>query len=137
MKKKVVIATHGKLAEGFMSALQLIVGPQEIEAICCYETPDFQMDEEVERILGTVGEEDELIVFTDLLGGSVNNAFMKKLYNRSFHLITNTSLALLMDYLLSSSSVKELVQKMDAGEFNAVYCNKLMSLAGNEIEDDL
>ena len=34
-KRKIVIATHGMLAEGFKSALQIIAGAENVEAFNC------------------------------------------------------------------------------------------------------
>lgn len=39
-KRKIVIATHGTLAEGFKSALQIIAGAENVEAFNCYTSPD-------------------------------------------------------------------------------------------------
>ena len=35
-KRKIVIATHGILAEGFLSALEIIVGKEDVKTMCCY-----------------------------------------------------------------------------------------------------
>ena len=41
-EKKVVIATHGELAKGLVSALKIIVGDvADIQTVCGYTTPDF------------------------------------------------------------------------------------------------
>lgn len=136
-KRKIVIATHGTLAAGFASALELIVGKQELTAVCCYTDPDFNMEKTIEKIIDSVGENEELYVFTDLFGGSVNNAFMKALYTNEFHLITNSSLGLLMDFILSEPLVSTFEQKLKDGEFNAVYCNTLIGQSAADIEEDL
>lgn len=136
-KRKIVIATHGTLAAGFASALELIVGKQEITAVCCYTDPDFNMERTIDEILKNLGKDEELYVFTDLFGGSVNNAFMKALCTSEFHLITNSSLGMLMDFILSEPTASVFAQKLKAGEFNAVYCNTLMGETASDIEEDL
>ena len=74
-------------------------------------------------------------VFTDLLGGSVNNGFFKRLGTKQFHLITNTSLGLLMDCSLMNPDADELRKKLGSGEFSAVYCNDLVGSMGLEDDD--
>ena len=134
--RKIVVATHGKLAEGFLTALNIIVGENEdICAVNCYTTPDFDLAQTIDRIFEEA-EGKELYVFTDLLGGSVNNGFFKRLSTKQFHLITNTCLGLLMDCSLMNPNADELRNKLGSGEFSVVYCNDLIESMGLE-EDDL
>lgn len=134
-KRKIVIATHGTLAEGFKSALQIIAGAENVEAFNCYTSPDFNLQETIQKIMDSKGSE-ELFVFTDLFGGSVNNGFVAALKTYDFHLITNTSLGLLIDFILTEPDVETLKQKFNEKEFNAVYCNDFISNM-TDIEDDL
>lgn len=135
-KRKIVIATHGTLAEGFKSALQIIAGAENVEAFNCYTLPDFNLQETIQKVMDSKGSEEELFVFTDLFGGSVNNGFVAALKTYDFHLITNTSLGLLIDFILMEPDVETLKKKFDEKEFNAVYCNDFISNM-TDIEDDL
>ena len=135
-KRKIVIATHGTLAEGFKSALQIIAGAENVEAFNCYTSSDFNLQETIQKVMDSQGSEEELFVFTDLFGGSVNNGFVAALKTYDFHLITNTSLGLLIDFILMEPDVETLKKKFDEKEFNAVYCNDFISNM-TDIEDDL
>lgn len=135
-KRKIVIATHGMLAEGFKSALQIIAGAENVEAFNCYTLPDFNLQETIQKVMDSKGPEEELFVFTDLFGGSVNNGFVAALKTYDFHLITNTSLGLLIDFILMEPDVETLKKKFNEKEFNAVYCNDFISNM-TDIEDDL
>lgn len=136
-ERKVVIATHGTLAEGFKSALDIITGAQNVEAYNCYTTPDFNLNDLIEKIMKNVDtEKEELYVFTDLFGGSVNNGFVKALKDYDFHLITNTTLGLLIDFLLVDPDIETLREKLKSNEFIAVYCNDFVN-SMSDIEEDL
>ncbi len=135
-KRKIVIATHGTLAEGFKSALQIIAGAENVEAFNCYTSPDSNLQETIQKVMDSKGSEEELFVFTDLFGGSVNNGFVAALKTYDFHLITNTSLGLLIDFILMDPDVETLKKKFDEKEFNAVYCNDFINNM-TDIEDDL
>lgn len=135
-KRKIAIATHGTLAEGFKSALQIIAGAENVEAFNCYTSSDFNLQETIQKVMDSKGSEEELFVFTDLFGGSVNNGFVAALKTYDFHLITNTSLGLLIDFILMEPDVETLKKKFDEKEFNAVYCNDFISNM-TDIEDDL
>jgi fructoselysine and glucoselysine-specific PTS system IIA component len=135
-ERKIVVATHGKLAEGFLTAMKIIVGESDdISAVNCYTTPDFDLEQTIDNVLEEAKGK-ELFVFTDLLGGSVNNGFLRRLGTTQFHLISNTSLGLLMDCSLMNPNADELRKKLGSGEFSAVYCNDLFESMRLE-EDDL
>ena len=93
--KKVIIATHGYLADGFVSALNIIVGDmKDLKAMCCYTSPDFNLDNQITQMMENHDfEKEDLVICTDILGGSVNNGFVKFLGTYPFHLITNINLA--------------------------------------------
>lgn len=139
MKQKIVIATHGRLAEGFKTALDIIVGPVAgLQTMNCYLEEDFDLERSVNALFDeTDFENEELYVFTDLLGGSVNNGFFRHLQDTPFNLITNTTLGLLMDFCLTHPDVNELKTKLASGEFSAVLCNELAETMGSFEEDDL
>lgn len=99
MEKRIVLATHGKFSEGIFTSMKMIFGEQApIECITAYVESgvDYQ-----ELFRETVAENDydttELIVLTDVLGGSVNNEFMKLLAEYPFHLVCGLNLALLLE----------------------------------------
>ena len=87
--KKVIIATHGYLADGFVSALNIIVGDmKDLKAMCCYTSPDFNLDNQITQMMENHDfEKEDLVICTDILGGSVNNGFVKFLGTYPFHLI--------------------------------------------------
>ncbi len=69
--KKVVIATHGHLADGLVSALQIIVGElPQVKTVCGYTSSDFNLDETVQEIMNNHNfETHDLVVCTDMMGG--------------------------------------------------------------------
>ena len=99
MEKRIVLATHGKFSEGILTSMQMIFGDQTpIECITAYVDKDVDYQELFRK---TVSENDysttELIVLTDVLGGSVNNEFTKLLAEYPFHLVCGLNLALLLE----------------------------------------
>lgn len=120
-KTKVIVATHGRLAEGFAGVIKMIVGDMEkLQTLCCYLEADFDLDQAIRDIMEhhDFGKE-ELVVCTDVMGGSVNNGFVKWMNSYPFHLITNTNLAFLIDLLLAteeldSESIKKKTQDPQA-----------------------
>lgn len=135
--RRIVIASHGGLAEGFKSALHIITGIDDVEAYNCYETADFNLQKTIDQIMITHdSQKEDLFVFTDLFGGSVNNGFVSALKDNDFYLITNTSLGLLIDFLVTEPDIDTFKTKLSSNEFNAVYCNDYVSNMSG-IEEDL
>lgn len=66
---KIVLVGHGHFATGIYSSLQLIAGNQEnVEAIDFVE--GMSVDELKQKILLAISTEEEVLILSDLLGGS-------------------------------------------------------------------
>lgn len=99
MEKRIVVATHGRFSEGILTSMKMIIGDQvPVECITAYVDSGTDYQELFRR---TVAENDyattELVVLTDVLGGSVNNEFTKLLDEYPFHLVCGLNLALLLE----------------------------------------
>lgn len=76
--RRILIATHGEFAGGLKQMMDFVLGRNDkVEVLNAYTTPDFDMDREVAAVMDGTEEGDELIVLTDVLGGSVSNAFSR------------------------------------------------------------
>lgn len=104
--KKILIASHGSLAKGMFSSLNIIIGKVDnIETLCGYLDADFNLEHSIETIMEAQDfDKEELIVCTDMVGGSVNNGFIKFLGKYPFHLVSNVNLPFLIDLILSLDS---------------------------------
>ena len=100
-------------------------------------SPDFNLDNEIEKLLASYDPtQEDLWIFTDLFGGSVNNGFVKALSQKKFNLVTNINLGFLMDFILTGTDVETVKQKLSVNEFNVVYCNDYLKNA-SRIEQDI
>lgn len=75
----ILIATHGGLAEGLLSAIELLAGKQEkMKTIGLYHGDGIDaFAQEVKKAYEELDGEDGVLVFVDILGGSPSNAVMK------------------------------------------------------------
>lgn len=70
-----VIVTHGRLAEEFISVMEHIVGPQEQVAAVCMG-PDDDMEKKRQEIIDKVKEVESgkgVLILTDMFGGTPSN----------------------------------------------------------------
>ncbi len=69
--RKILIATHGEFAGGLKQTMDFVLGGNEkVGVLSAYTTPDFDMDREAAAVVDELEDGDELIVMTDVLGGS-------------------------------------------------------------------
>ncbi len=117
--KKILLATHGKLAEGLKSAITLIVGEQEDITFINAYVGDLNFEEELVKYLAEITDEDTLIVMTDLFGGSVNQTILRKLDLNKSYLITGVNLAVLLELALMDAeniSKETILQTVQSGK---------------------
>lgn len=105
--KQILIATHGKMASGIRYTAELIVGQlTEITTIDAYVTPEDNVEEQFKEFFEK-HKEDRIIVFTDLMGGSVNQKLMEYAKQDNVTLVTGTNLPVLMQVMLADDDVSE------------------------------
>lgn len=67
-----IITGHGRFASGLFSAVEQVIGPQE-QCVAVDFPPEMstqQLDEKLTQALASLPQQDGVLFFTDLLGGS-------------------------------------------------------------------
>ena len=136
-----IIATHGLFAEGIKNSIEIILGKFEnLSTLSCYTDTNFNLKIEIDEILKKYNNK-EVIVITDIFGGSVNNLFMEEIpLNKNIHLITGLNLPLVLNLLGEQENYlipEELIQNsMEISSDAVKYCNlELIKTSKNEDED--
>jgi PTS system mannose-specific IIA component len=124
----ILLGTHGNFGKELLKSSELIIGPVEgAEAI------SFQQGDSFELLSGRVVEaierlsEDDLIVFTDMYGGSPFNAVSRVMKNNNFYHITGINFPLFIDIAVNrdSCSLEELAEKIiKNGKKSIVFVNE-------------
>ena len=87
--RKFLIATHGSFAKGVKSSLDVIMGKIEnIFFIEAYVNENKTIEDELNIVLENINAEDELIVFTDLMGGSITNQILRHALRENVHIVS-------------------------------------------------
>ena len=134
--RKYVIATHGRMAEGIRTTVELIAGPQE-NLICINAYTEECQDPmpEFQRILAEKPE-DEVVIMTDLMGGSVNNNALTLAGEERVHVVTGISLVFVIGMLMSDQEEDTrtaIALALKEARENMVYCE---NPGTEELEDD-
>ena len=143
--RRLLVATHGRFAEGIGETLGLILGAsQPLEILNAYTVPDFDMAKAAKDYVSGLGDEDELIVAADVFGGSVANAFAEYTADGRVHVVTGLNLPLLIVLLSmlgsegsSGNSLEEMIQNaIEEAKEGIVYVNKVIEKTMQEEEED-
>ena len=129
--RKYLIATHGTFAGGIKSSLDIILGESEtINLIEAYTETNKSLQEDIEEVMKQLIPEDELIVFTDLLGGSITNQILQFGLRENVFIVAGINLPLLLDIMLADSEtpINEVIENgIENGREQMVFVNKLIN----------
>lgn len=129
MARKIILATHGNFAQGIRTSLELICGKStNVEVVCAYMDETFDLGQTVATIIYE-NQENELLVITDIFGGSVNNEFFKYVERPNVHLVSGLNLSLLIELYtqldIADSLEKLITQAIKTSRETIQYCNLL------------
>ncbi len=127
--KKIILATHGYMANGLKSALEIVT--RDVSSLIAINafTPDCENPEqEIIDILAQYPDDGDLLVLTDVFFGSVNQIFMRQMQRRNLKIVTGINLLLAMEVMSllgQEPSDEELLEMIE-------LCRKGMRLVTRE-----
>lgn len=136
--KKIIIASHQYLAQGLKSTLEYIV-PNTVEVIDINAyIENISVENQILTSLEQCNEEEQIFVFTDLLGGSVNQEFINKISKYNIELIAGANLPIIMTIVLSLGEQDlpkdDIRVAIEEARNQLVYVNDLLST--QEVDED-
>lgn len=100
--RRMILASHGSLARGMKSAVEMIVG--QAGDILAYDLDEYGCPEEIYSHIITKLDEasaDEWMIVCDIMGGSVCNRLLELCMRPGIYLVTNMSLPLVLELYMS------------------------------------
>ncbi|NBI07173.1 PTS sugar transporter subunit IIA [Senegalia massiliensis] len=136
--RRYLLASHGKLSEGILDSVEMIIGKQyKISTISAYKNEEDDLNIQLRNMVLNIGKNDELIIISDIFGGSVNNECMKLLNDHRVHLVSGLNLPLVIELLTSDDceiSTEDLIKKsLENSKKLILYCN---SIINKEVVDE-
>lgn len=129
--RKFLIATHGKFASGIKSSLDMIIGAQDnIFVLDAYTENNVPIQDHLDDILKKIEIGDELVVFTDIMGGSITNQIIQRINSSNAHIVSGVNLPLLIEVVLSDPNEdlqKILDDAIENAKMQIVYVSKLIT----------
>lgn len=95
-----IIASHGSLAQGAVSALEMLFGKKEnVKYVNAY-LDDSNPEEILKGMLKEIPENCQCILFADIFGGSVHQEMVKLMGDERVELIAGYNLATLLEFVI-------------------------------------
>lgn len=115
--KYIILMSHGSLASGLLSSLEIITGKLDyVYAIDMYIDNE-KLESKLERLIKENKIDlDETVIFTDIIGGSVNQEIINYVNLNNTFIIAGMNLPLLLSivttnlYEITSESLEKLVE---------------------------
>ena len=106
---KILIATHGKMADGVKSTLGLFLNNENIQCVNAY-IDDHDYQEDLLSFIDSVEDSDTGIIFTDMIAGSVNQKVMLLNKKDNIKVISGFNVPLIMEIILSDLKTDEEIE---------------------------
>lgn len=112
---KIFISSHGHFASGIKSSVEILMGPNpRITVFDAYVDQD-SVQEHLDAFYENVSEDDQVLLLSDLYGGSVNQVMYTYLLKPNTRLIAGVNLALVLELAvkeeISDEELSELVEQ--------------------------
>ncbi|MFV0479066.1 MAG: PTS sugar transporter subunit IIA [Anaerorhabdus sp.] len=112
---KIFLASHGKLASGVKSSLNILLGNSDKVTVFDAYLDDRNVAAEVEKFYETVSEYEEVLLLSDLYGGSVNQVLFACLQRENTRLVAGVNLAFVLEVAIreaiSDEELSEIVNQ--------------------------
>lgn len=128
-----VIVTHGALAEELLEATERIVGPTEkIRAVAIdWDDEISEARRQIEIAITAVSGDGQVLIFTDMFGGTPTNVSLAFLEQDRVEIITGVNLPMLVKLTSLQSSEDSLLeiarQVRDRGQKSVYVASEILS----------
>lgn len=134
MKRNIIIASHSNLAKGLADTLNFVSGGiDNLTAIAAY-VDGKPIDEAIDAAMAQVAEDDELIILTDMTGGSVNQHFFGYRTRPHTHVISGVNLPLA--FALAMESTDEYLTEDEVRDVIASAKEEMKYINDISVEED-
>ncbi|OEG71180.1 hypothetical protein ATZ36_16095 [Candidatus Endomicrobiellum trichonymphae] len=105
---KIVISTHGKLAQELVSSAEVVAGKQSNLYVIKKSDNDSlaQMQNKINNLLKNINDEDGTLILTDIIGGSPCNASTPACKSFNTEILSGVNLPMVLSAIFLSKNTK-------------------------------
>lgn len=124
-----IVVTHGRLAEEFISATEHVVGPQQnLQAICIGPDDDMEIRRNnIKDAIASVNQGQGVIILTDMFGGTPSNLAISLMEKGKIEVLAGINLPM----LIKLASIRESASLLDAVAAAEDSGRKYINVASN------
>ena len=100
--RKIFIASHGKLASGMKSSLDVLLGSSDNVIVFDAYLNEENVKDKIEQFYETLVEGDQVILMSDYLGGSVSQVTFQYVNRPDTFVISGINLAVVLEIVAAS-----------------------------------
>ena len=106
MNRHYIIASHAHFAKGLYESVKLLVGEHtDVDILNAFVDGNDDIEKEALALVDACSDNVDVVVLTDLMGGSINNEFTKLMLSRkNVYVVTNINLPLVLMLFLSDET---------------------------------
>ncbi len=125
---KYIIATHGHLADGYASAIKVLSGNQDIYTLNAYVEGQFDVTAALKALLDQFEPGEKILVFTDVIGGSVTQIVSRLIGEYDILCITGINLGLVMECIFAGDTLNDqrIDEIVEEARRQILYVNKVI-----------
>lgn len=127
--RKYFISSHGKLASGFKSSIDVLLGTSENVTVFDAYLDEKNFDDVISAYLDKQSENDQIILMSDLLGGSVNQIMSLYAQRNNVVLIAGVNLAFVLEIVASGD------QHLNLDQIDDLVINSRNALCRVKLDD--
>lgn len=126
--RKIMIASHGYMAEGMLSAAEMIMGP--CDNIQAYGLADHKSPAAIMELIEAQLRQDsesEYIIFCDIRGGSVHNQLLQLYRYPNVYLVGGVTLSMLLECQMNCEDMTTdelMIQIVRSAKESMVYISR-------------
>ena len=110
---KFFLSSHGHLASGLASSLDILLGGHDRVTVFDAYVDEKSLNDALDAFFQTVGEKDQVILLSDMYGGSVNSTMYTYLDRPNTTLVAGVNLALVIGLtILEGDIIRETLESV-------------------------
>ena len=130
---RIFLSSHGNFASGIKSSLDILLGKSDNVTVFDAYLDDQNIQDVMEAFYSTVNEGEQVVLLSDLYGGSVNQVMYLFLERPNTMLVAGVNLALVLELSIRESVTEE--ELLDMVEQSKSML-RVVKLDDDEIERD-
>ena len=129
---KIFLSSHGHFASGLKSSLDILLGNSDVVTVFDAYIDEKIVQEQLELFYETVKEDDQILLLSDLYGGSVNQVMATYLDRPNTTLVAGVNLAFVLEVATKEKISEEELEIIIKQSRNALKQVKLEEIGDEE-----